>query len=165
MNFWKPYKTIRKNEYGATRLSIILLIFVEIWMLLELLLPQQILQTLIIVFWQHVSIMHNNYYSWLLFFLLRSHHKSISHNLTNWKYGLHILSLIWHLLPCSNALFMTLDVTTFFHLLHEPITLSCYAFFHLFLLYHFLRILLTLYIQPTMFILTCLLVPIWFYFF
>jgi hypothetical protein len=105
----------------------------------------KILQTLIKGFWQHVSTMHNNYCMWLLFFWLRSNHKSISHNLINRKYGLYILSLIWHLLPCSNALFMTLAATTFFHLLHELITLSCYAFFHLFLLYHFLRILLTLY--------------------
>jgi hypothetical protein len=75
-----------------------------------------ILQTLIRSFLQHVPIVRNNYSFLLLFFLLIFCHKSISHNLTNEEYALHILSLIWLLIPCSNLLFLTLDVITILHI-------------------------------------------------
>jgi len=116
-------------------MSIMLLIYVQIWKLLGMSILQYnvvffwkilpiisnawrnvILKILIISFLQHVPTMPNNYSLWLLFFLLKTCHKSISHNLINEKYGLHILSLIWHLIPCSNVLLLTLDATIVFHL-------------------------------------------------
>jgi hypothetical protein len=68
--------------------------------------------TLIRSFLQHVLI----YCLWLLLFQLGFHHEIISHDLTNIEYGLRILSLIWHLSPCSNVLLLTLDVTTVLNL-------------------------------------------------
>jgi hypothetical protein len=109
--------------------------FVEIWKLLGMSLPldngvcflentscnswhltKSNIATLIRSFLQHVPIMPNNYCLWLLLFQLRFHHKIISHDLINIEYGLRILSLIWHLSPCSNVLLLTLDVTTVFNL-------------------------------------------------
>jgi hypothetical protein len=75
-----------------------------------------ILQTLIRSFLQNVPIVPNNYSLYLLLFLLKSNHESISHDLINEEYGLHILSLIQHLIPCFNLLLLTLDVNVILHI-------------------------------------------------
>ncbi len=68
------------------------------------------------IFLEHIPTMTNNYLLWLSIFLLRSSQESISHDLTNEENGLHILSLIWHLIPCFNLLFLTLDVIAILHI-------------------------------------------------
>jgi len=114
------------------------------------------IKTLIRSFWKHVPTMPNDYCLWLPFFLLKYHHKNISHDLTNKEYGLHILSLIWHLLPCSNVLLLTIYVIALLHLFawnYCPII--AFAIFLDFC---------TLYKQPTLFWLTWMLIPIWYFY-